>query len=228
MVIMVIIKVTVGVSLLTKAMDTMPATVLNLTVVLKQLVELDIRLLNLRLPRLMPMTTMHGPSRHMDLTSTPGGASLMTQLRPGLMTMSTTHVRLLLMTTSGPRIATFTQPANLAITARLLLLTKPLTVLLTSRRPPSRATKELGMADIKTLMPMAAIRTSMRRYLTMTPAPKHTRLSLMMRGTTKMTTNGAHRHGAQTKISTVLPLMDKRLPKTQLLVALATQMAPTT
>merc|ERR1711934_142222 len=159
-----------------------------------------------RLLRLMAMTTMHGPSRHMEPTSTPGGANLTTQLRPGLMTTSTTHVRSLLTTTSGPKTAMSTRVAKPATTATLPLLTTPPTVLLTLRRLPLRATREHGLANTRTLMPMAVTRTSMRRSLTMTPAPKHTRPSLMMRGTTRMTTNGAHRLGVQTKMSTVLTL----------------------
>merc|ERR1712037_1063878 len=157
----------------------------------------------------------HGPSRHMEATSTPGGANLTTQLRPGLMTTSTTHVRSLLTTTSGPKTAMSTRVAKPATTATLPLLTNPPTVLLTLRRLPLRATREHGLANTRTLMPMAVTRTSMRRSLTMTPAPKHTRPSLMMRGTTRMTTNGAHRLGAQTKMSTVLPLMELRPPRSR-------------
>merc|ERR1712037_794438 len=157
----------------------------------------------------------HGPSRHMEATSTPGGANLTTQLRPGLMTTSTTHVRSLLTTTSGPKTAMSTRVAKPATTATLPLLTTPPTVLLTLRRLPLRATREHGLANTRTLMPMAVTRTSMRRSLTMTPAPKHTRPSLMMRGTTRMTTNGAHRLGVQTKMSTVLPLMELRPPRSR-------------
>merc|ERR1712210_260407 len=81
---------------------TVPATVTataataNRTVPLLPTVHKPIKLLSPRLLRLMAMTTMHGPSRHMEATSTPGGANLTTQLRPGLMTTSTTHVRSLL------------------------------------------------------------------------------------------------------------------------------------
>merc|ERR1719331_2202691 len=200
---------------------TVPATVTataataNRTVPLLPTVHKPIKLLSPRLLRLMAMTTMHGPSRHMEPTSTPGGANLTTQLRPGLMTTSTTHVRSLLTTTSGPKTAMSTRVAKPATTATLPLLTTPPTVILTLRRLPLRATREHGLANTRTLMPMAVTRTSMRRSLTMTPAPKHTRPSLMMRGTTRMTTNGAHRLGVQTKMSTVLPLMELRPPRSR-------------
>merc|ERR1711934_753662 len=187
---------------------TVPATAAtaNRTVPLLPTVHKPIKLLSPRLLRLMAMTTVHGPSRHMEATSTPGGANLTTQLRPGLMTTSTTHVRSLLTTTSGLKTAMSTRVAKPATTATLPLLTTPPTVLLTLRRLPLRATREHGLANT---------RTSMRRSLTMTPAPKHTRPSLMMRGTTRMTTNGAHRLGVQTKMSTVLPLMELRPPRSR-------------
>merc|ERR1739848_593034 len=63
--------------------------------------------------RLQATTTMLGPSRHMDKTTTPDGASLTTQLKHVTTPTNTTLVKSVPMTTSGLRTATSTPRVQL-------------------------------------------------------------------------------------------------------------------
>jgi len=152
-----------------------------------------------------------GPSSLTVRTTTTGGASPSTPSRLATTLTSTTLVRFVPMMTSGLRTATPMVQVPKMLTATPLPKTLQPATLRTSTLLPLARDKNTGVVNRTTGMHGVAIKTSMRRFLTMTPMPSLTPLSLTMSGTTVTLTNGALKLGVKITTSMVLLLTARRL-----------------